>query len=111
MSSTPVLFMRLINNIGSICSCLEQPVYYDTEYFRTVQDYVRHESETLTVKVLKKKKNQKESIRRVNFRHPTDERDVRKTQISTCVNFIHQKDAYIAMRLIEKLCLKYLLDC
>lgn len=30
-------------------------------------------------------------------------RDRRKTQSSTCANFIHQKDAYIAMKVVESL--------
>lgn len=29
------------------------------------------------------------------------DRDKRKTQVSTCVNFIHQKDAYIAMKVVD----------
>lgn len=38
-------------------------------------------------------------VRRV----PTDDRDTRKTLISTCANFIHQKDAYIAKKVVEAL--------
>ncbi|KAK3225846.1 hypothetical protein Dsin_005708 [Dipteronia sinensis] len=41
--------------------------------------------------------------RRVTLRVPTLDRDNRKTKVSTCVNFIHQKDAYIAMKVVEKL--------
>ncbi|TXG60781.1 hypothetical protein EZV62_012144 [Acer yangbiense] len=41
--------------------------------------------------------------RRVTLRVPTLDRDKRKTKVSTCVNFIHQKDAYIAMKVVEKL--------
>ena len=38
---------------------------------------------------------------------PTSERDKRKAQVATCVNFIHQKDAYIAMKVVEKLTLDH----
>lgn len=34
---------------------------------------------------------------------PTVERDTRKTLVATCVNFIHQKDAFIAMKVVEQL--------
>lgn len=30
-------------------------------------------------------------------------RDKRKTQAAACANFIHQKDAYVAMKVVESL--------
>lgn len=39
--------------------------------------------------------------RRVTLRVSSDKRDRRKTAISTFVNFIHQRDAYIAMKVID----------
>ncbi|KAL5737132.1 hypothetical protein ACOSQ2_031920 [Xanthoceras sorbifolium] len=39
--------------------------------------------------------------RRVTLRVPSSKRDRRKTEISTFVNFIHQRDAHIAMSVVE----------
>lgn len=41
--------------------------------------------------------------RRVTLRVSSDKRDRRKTEISTFVNFIHQKDAQIAMSVVDKM--------
>lgn len=38
--------------------------------------------------------------RKASLRIPTQNRDRRKTEIATFVNFIHQKDAYIVMFMI-----------
>lgn len=91
-------FMKLINLIGWFCSVLDKPVIYSIEYFTTVQDYMRSIKAEIWVndRLCKKK-------RRVTLRLPTLDRDKRKTQVSTCVNFIHQKDAFIAMKVVEQL--------
>lgn len=94
-------FMNMINNIGYLCSYIDRAVIYDTEYFRTTQDYFKYKKEVLRVKLFKKESKKTEE-RKVTFRFPTKDRDSRKTGISTCVNFIHQKDAYIAMKLLSK---------
>lgn len=47
------------------------------------------------------RKNKKK--RKITFRVASNKRDRRKTEVSTFVNFIHQKDAYIAMRVVEKM--------
>ena len=93
--------MMLINLIGWFCSFLEKPVHYSIPYFTTVQDYMRSNKAEIWVydRVCKKR-------RRVTLRVPTQDRDKRKTQVSTCVNFIHQKDAFIAMKVVELLALK-----
>lgn len=90
--------MKLINLIGWFCSSLGKPVYYSTPYLTTVQDYMRSEKADIWVYDRANKKR-----RRVTLRVPTQNRDKRKTQVSTCVNFIHQKDAYIAMAVVNKL--------
>ena len=68
---------------------------------------------TITVSVWSVKKEyveKKEKIKRLSdkrhrvlIRVPTLNRDKSKSQVSTCVNFIHQKDAYIAMKVVEHL--------
>ncbi|KAL2942402.1 putative DNA-directed RNA polymerase [Bienertia sinuspersici] len=46
----------------------------------------------------------KKRKRKVTVRVPSKvKRDRKKTEISTFVNFIHQKDAYIAMRVVKKM--------
>lgn len=40
---------------------------------------------------------------RVTLRVATPKRDSRKTQTATCANFIHQKDAIIAMNVVQRL--------
>lgn len=92
--------MKLINLIGWFCSALDQPVQYSTPYFTTVQDYMRSDKEDIWLydRVHLKR-------RQVTIRVPTSVRDKRKTRVSTCVNFIHQKDAFIAMKVVEQLTL------
>ncbi|GLJ46000.1 hypothetical protein SUGI_0968820 [Cryptomeria japonica] len=93
--------MKLINLIGWFCSVLDRPVQYSIPYFTIVQDYMRSNKAYIWVydRVCKKR-------RRATIRVPTSVRDKRKTQVSTRVNFIHQKDAFIAMKVVEQLTFK-----
>jgi len=93
--------MRFINLIGWFCSEMDLPVLYSIPYFTTVQDYMRSTKENVWVydRVCKNR-------RRVTLLVPTLDRDKRKSQVATCVNFIHQKDAFIAMKVVEKLSLQ-----
>lgn len=88
----------LIRNIGWAVSAKDSPVFYGVKYFTTVQDYMVLEARNLWVydRIHKKR-------RKVTLRVPTSKRDRRKTEIATFVNFIHQKDAFIAMSVVEKL--------
>lgn len=90
--------MKLINLIGWFCSILDKPVRYGIPYFTTVQDYMRYNKAEIWVydRVCKKR-------RRITLRVPTLDRDRRKSQVSTCVNFIHQRDAFIAMKVVDLL--------
>jgi hypothetical protein len=92
-----VNLMKLLNLIGWVCSKLNKPVLYSTSYITTVQDYMCSEAADILLydRITKKR-------RKVTLRVPTNIRDTRKTMISTCVNFIHQKDAYIAMKMIDQ---------
>lgn len=94
-----VNLMNLINLIGWFCSVLDKPVHYSIPFFTTVQDYMRSDTAEIWVYDSTTRKRR----RRVTLRVPTTNRDTRKTQVSTCVNFIHQRDAYIAMKVVEKL--------
>lgn len=90
--------MKLITIISWFSSTKDRAVVYSIPYFTTKQDYMSFVKENISVyeRITKKR-------RRVTLQIPTMKRDRRKTQTSTCVNFIHQKDAYIAMKVIESL--------
>jgi len=90
--------MKFINLIGWFSAVLEKPVFYSIPFFKTVQDYRRFNKEFIWVYDRVSRKRHK-----VTLQVPTLDRDTRKTQVATCVNFIHQKDAYLAMRVVENL--------
>jgi DNA-directed RNA polymerase len=85
-------FIQLISLVGRVCSSLERPVLYSAEYFSTSQDYKKMEKHSVRVFDSYSKK-----ARNVTLTFPSNERDKRKSRVSTFVNFIHQKDAQIAM--------------
>lgn len=93
-----VNLMNLLNLIAWFCSKMDKPVLFSTPYITTVQDYMRNQDAYIWLYDRMTKKRH-----RVTLRIPTETRDTRKTQISTCANFIHQKDAYIAMKVVEDL--------
>jgi DNA-directed RNA polymerase len=88
--------MTIVKTIGWIVSSRGSQVVYRTKFFATVQDYMKKEPVNIWVYDRVKKKR-----RQVTLRVPTQTRDRKKSQISTFVNFIHQKDAYIAMSVIS----------
>lgn len=88
--------IRLIRHIGWIASASDRPVFYRVPYFTTVQDYMKMDPINIWVyDGLHKKRH------RVTLRVSSSKRDRRKTEISTFVNFIHQRDANIAMKVVE----------
>lgn len=90
--------IRLIRHIGWIASARNSPVFYRVPYFTTVQDYMIMDAINIWVYDRLHKKR-----RRVTLRVSSSKRDRRKTEISTFVNFIHQKDAHIAMSVVENM--------
>lgn len=91
-----VNLMKLIKLVGSFSSKKDRAVYYSIPYFTTKQDYMAFENESISVyeEITRKR-------RKATLRIPSQERDMRKTQAATCANFIHQKDAYISMKVIQ----------
>ena len=87
--------MQLIHNIGWIASTSESPVFYGISDLTTVQDYMVIEPINIWIYEKLHKKR-----RRATLLLSSSKRDRRKTTISTFVNFIHQRDAYIAMKVI-----------
>lgn len=90
--------IRLISLIGWVASARGSAVTYNVSYFTTVQDY--HKMEPILIWVYDRLHKKK---RRVTLRVSSDKRDRRKTETSTFVNFIHQKDAFIAMKVVEEM--------
>lgn len=90
-----VNLMELIRNVGWLSSALGKPVFYSIPIYTTVQDYMK----TKAAKILLYDRIQKKR-RQVTLRIPTEDRDQRKTRAATFANFIHQKDAQIAMLMI-----------
>jgi hypothetical protein len=88
--------IRLIRHIGWVASARDCPVFYKVPYFTTVQDYMVMEAINIWVRDKLHKKR-----RRVTLRVSSSKRDRRKTEISTFVNFIHQRDAQIAMNVVD----------
>ncbi|KAG6621672.1 hypothetical protein I3842_Q008800, partial [Carya illinoinensis] len=88
--------IRLIRYIGWFASARDRPVFYRVPYFTTVQDYMKMDPINIWVYDRLHKKR-----RRVTLRVSSSKRDRRKTEISTFVNFIHQRDAHIAMKVVE----------
>ena len=85
-------FIELISLAGRICSSYDRAVLYSTPYYYTSQDYKKMESHSIRVYDTREKKR-----RSVTLSFPSDVRDKKKSRGSTFVNFIHQKDAHIAM--------------
>lgn len=90
--------IRLIRHIGWIVSAGDRPVFYKVPFFTTVQDYMKMEATKIWVydRLHKKKRG-------VTLRIATSKRNRPKTVTSTFVNFIHQRDAYIAMNVVEEM--------
>ncbi|XP_031502610.1 probable DNA-directed RNA polymerase [Nymphaea colorata] len=93
-----VNIMKLITIISWFCSVMDKAVVYSIPYFTTKQDYMSFVKERIMVYERTSKKR-----RQVTLSVPTMNRDKRKTQSSACANFIHQKDAYIAIQVVESL--------
>lgn len=92
--------ISLIRTIGWVVSASNRPVKYSIPYYTTIQDYMVMEP----IQIWVYERNGKEKKRRrVTLRVSTRKRDCRKSEISTFVNFIHQKDARIAMNLVMHL--------
>ncbi|XP_073279521.1 probable DNA-directed RNA polymerase [Primulina huaijiensis] len=88
--------IRLIHHIGWIASASDRPVYYKAYNFTTIQNYTK--MEPIKIWVYDKKNKRR---RRVTLRVSSDKKDTRKTETSTFVNFIHQRDAHIAMAVVN----------
>lgn len=92
--------MNIVRDVGWISAASDKPVFYSVPVLTTVQDYMKFKNVNIWVYDCSKKKNDRKKKRQVTLRIPTEDRDRRKTHTSTFANFIHQKDAYIAMFMI-----------
>ncbi len=94
----PQILMKLIPLLGRFVSAVDRPVCYSTPYFYTLQDYRIMSKNSVYVYDKNTRKR-----RSVTLTFSSEKRDKRKTETSTFVNFIHQKDAYIAMKMVEEM--------
>lgn len=92
-----VQLMDLIRYTGWLAAAMNRPVFYSIDTLTTAQDYMKSGVVKIWVydRILRKR-------RQVTLRIPTHERDLRKTTAATFANFIHQKDAWIAMFMIDR---------
>lgn len=96
--------MVLFQAIASFLSSLGREIRYRTPYFTTIQDYMDYKREIVSVYEGRQHKGKKSKQRRqisLNI-SSEDKRDTNKASSSTFANFIHQKDAFIAMKVVEK---------
>lgn len=93
--------MALVRSVSWLTSVMDKPIIYDTPLLTTIQDYMKSDIAPLWVYDRIQKKR-----RQVTLRIPTPTRDRRKTHLATFANFIHQKDANIAMFMIINLMLE-----
>ena len=95
-----VNLMDLVRNVGWLSAAMKKPVFYSIPIFTTVQDYMKSKAVNIWLYDRINKKR-----RQVTLRIPTLDRDRKKTTAATFANFIHQKDAYIAMFMILEMLL------
>ncbi|GJZ98496.1 DNA-dependent RNA polymerase [Tanacetum coccineum] len=91
-------FIKLMQNIGWLTSSAGRPILYIIDFFTTYQDYMCSETDRVWVY-----DNKKKGQRQISFRRPSFKRDTWKSFVATFVNFIHQRDAYIAMQVVLQL--------
>lgn len=92
------VLMKLIPLLGRFVSTVDRPVLYGCKYFSTLQDYRVMSKNSVYVYDKNTRKR-----RSVTLTISSEKRDKRKTETSTFVNFIHQKDATIAMEMVERM--------
>nr|GEU72147.1 DNA-dependent RNA polymerase, mitochondrial [Tanacetum cinerariifolium] len=91
-------FIKLLQNIGWLTSSAGRPVLYQIDYFTIYQDYMCSETDRVWVH-----DNKNKGKRPISFRIPSFKKDTWKSYVATFVNFIHQRDAYIAMQVVLQL--------
>lgn len=102
--------ITLVKTLSWIISAKNCQVVYKTPFFSTVQDYMIYDTVNVLVYGKKEDDGQNEDDSKpkmkkktkITLRVPSDKRDKKKTYISSFVNLIHQKDAFIAMSLIDR---------
>lgn len=88
--------ITLVNEVGGFAYYFNRPVRFHSNYFTTVQDYVKTDNITTYIenRVLKKRHP-------ITLAVPTAKRDRTKARRATLAFFIHQKDAAIAAHVVD----------
>lgn len=98
--------LKLFGLIGSIRSSLGKSVKLTTPLFYSYQDYRKFDKQSVWI-YSNKKGREKPTRHKISFNILTTERNVLKSKCSTFANFIHQKDALIAINTVKHFYKKY----
>ena len=98
--------LKLFGCIGGLCSSLGRAVKLSTPLFYSYQDYRKFETQSVWVYSNKKGKG-KPTRHKISFNVLTAERNVLKSKCATFANFIHQKDALVAINTVSNFYDKY----
>ena len=94
--------MDLINYVSWFGAGQDKPVVYSTPYWVTLQTYKRRKRVKMKIQYETTKNNEKEvKTTSAKMLVPLNDNDIRKSSTSTFANFIHQKDAFTAIQLVE----------
>lgn len=93
--------LKLFGCMGSLCSSLGRGVKLSTPLFYSYQDYRKFEKQSVWIYSNKKGKG-KPTRHKISFNVLTTERNVLKSKCATFANFIHQKDALVAINTVRK---------
>ncbi|MCO5609071.1 hypothetical protein L7F22_063293 [Adiantum nelumboides] len=91
--------LKLFGGVGYLCSSLGRAVKLSTPLFYSYQDYRKFEKQSVWIYSNKKSKD-KRTRHKLSFNILTKQRNVLKSKCATFANFIHQKDALVAINTI-----------
>lgn len=94
--------LKLFGGVGYLCSFLCRGVKLSTPLFYSYQDYRKFEKQSVWIYSNHKGK-EKRTRHKISFNVLTTKRNVTKSKCATLANFIHQKDALIAINTIRSI--------
>ena len=92
--------LKLFGGVGFLCSSLGRSVKLSTPLFYSYQDYRKFEKQSVWIYSNHKGK-EKRTRHKISFNVLTTKRNVMKSKCATFANFIHQKDALVAINTIR----------
>ena len=92
---------KLFGCVGGLCSSLSRGVKLSTPIFHSFQDYRKFKKPSVWIQSYNKSKG-KYTRHKISFNVLTPFRNVRKSKCATFANFIHQKDALVALNMVQQ---------